>query len=95
MFLDKLSRKRLCNDSVTSFLFTIRPTRMPLLCKQPLAHVTQLKSQTQQMVADIWRLVYELCSPAMDELGLLEALRAHVAQMSGNNGSSSLLQWIK
>jgi signal transduction histidine kinase len=49
-------------------------------------HVKQLKSQTQQMVADIRRLVYELRPPALDELGLLEALRAHVAQMSGANG---------
>ncbi len=45
--------------------------------------VEELKSQTQQMVADIRRLVYELRPPALDELGLLEALRAHVAQMSG------------
>ena len=49
-------------------------------------HVKQLKSQTQQMVADIRRLVYELRPPALDELGLLEALRSHVAQMSGVNG---------
>jgi signal transduction histidine kinase len=49
-------------------------------------HVTQLKRQTQQMVADIRRLVYELRPPALDELGLLEALRAHVAQMSGTSG---------
>jgi len=48
--------------------------------------VEQLKSQTQQMVANIRRLVYELRPPALDELGLLEALRAHVAQMSGTNG---------
>jgi signal transduction histidine kinase len=48
-------------------------------------HVKQLKSQTQQMVADIRRLVYELRPPALDELGLLEALRAHVAQMNGAN----------
>lgn len=51
-----------------------------------VAHVTQLKSQTQQMVADIRRLVYELRPPALDELGLLKALRAHVAQMSATNG---------
>ena len=44
-------------------------------------HVKQLKSQTQQMVADIRRLVYELRPPALDELGLLEALRSHVAQL--------------
>lgn len=49
-------------------------------------HVKQLKNQTQQMVTDIRRLVYELRPPALDELGLLEALRAHVAQMSGANG---------
>lgn len=46
-----------------------------------------LKEQTQQMVADIRRLVYELRPPALDELGLLEALRSHVAQLSGTNGS--------
>jgi len=44
-------------------------------------HVQQLKSQTQIMVADIRRLVYELRPPALDELGLVEALQAHVAQM--------------
>lgn len=49
--------------------------------------VKVLKSQTQQMVADIRRLVYELRPPALDELGLLEALRAHVTQMSATNGS--------
>ena len=47
--------------------------------------VTQLKGQTQQMVADIRRLVYALRPPALDELGLLEALRAHVAQMDEAN----------
>jgi signal transduction histidine kinase len=46
-----------------------------------------LKGQTQQMVADIRRLVYELRPPALDELGLLEALRAHVAQLSGTSNS--------
>lgn len=49
--------------------------------------VKQLKSQTQQMVADIRRLVYELRPPALDELGLLEALRAHVAQTGEVNGN--------
>jgi signal transduction histidine kinase len=59
-----------------------------LIAGPPVAveHVKQLKSQTQQMVADIRRLVYELRPPALDELGLLEALRAHVAQMSSANG---------
>jgi signal transduction histidine kinase len=64
-------------------------TVLELLSDDPAAaveHVKLLKSQTQQMVADIRRLVYELRPPALDELGLLEALRAHVAQMSGANG---------
>ena len=39
-------------------------------------YVKELKEQTRQMVADIRRLVYELRPPALDELGLLEALRA-------------------
>ena len=51
------------------------------------AHVSKLKGQTQQMVADIRRLVYELRPPALDELGLLEALRAHVAQMGETHDS--------
>ena len=38
------------------------------------------------MVADIRRLVYELRPPALDELGLLEALQSHVVQMKGING---------
>ena len=38
------------------------------------------------MVADIRRLVYELRPPALDELGLLEALRSHLAQMRDMNG---------
>ena len=62
---------------------------LDLLVDDPNAagqQVKQLKSQTQQMVVDIRRLVYELRPPALDELGLLEALRAHVAQMSGANG---------
>lgn len=66
---------------------------LDMLTSDPSAagqHVTQLKAQTQQMVADIRRLVYELRPPALDELGLLEALRSHVAQMSGTNGRLSI-----
>jgi signal transduction histidine kinase len=64
-------------------------TVLDLLAADPDAagqQVKQLKQQTQHMVADIRRLVYELRPPALDELGLLEALRAHVAQMSSANG---------
>ena len=62
---------------------------LDLLTDDPQAaaqQVEQLKNQTQHMVADIRRLVYELRPPALDELGVVEALRAHVAQMSGTNG---------
>lgn len=40
--------------------------------------LTELKSQTQEALADIRRLVYALRPPALDELGLLGALRALV-----------------
>ena len=42
--------------------------------------VASLKEQNQQLVAEIRRLVYELRPPALDELGVAGALRAHVAQ---------------
>ncbi len=38
--------------------------------------LTELKGQTQEALADIRRLVYALRPPALDELGLLGALRA-------------------
>lgn len=41
-----------------------------------------LKSRNQSLVGDIRRLVYELRPPALDELGLLGALRAHWAQIN-------------
>lgn len=44
--------------------------------------VQRLKSQNQETVADIRRLVYELRPPALDELGLAGALQAHVAQLN-------------
>ena len=42
-----------------------------------------LKTQSQETVSDIRRLVYELRPPALDELGLVGALQAHVAQLNG------------
>lgn len=44
------------------------------------ALVMGLKDQNRQLVADIRRLVYELRPPALDELGIASALRAHVTQ---------------
>lgn len=46
----------------------------------------ELKTQTQSTVADIRRIVYELRPPALDDLGLIGALRAHLAQYDGVNG---------
>lgn len=47
------------------------------------ALLVDIKTQTQGIVANIRRLVYELRPPALDELGLVSALRAHVGQYSG------------
>jgi len=54
---------------------------LDLLETDPLAAQTvliDLKTQMQSTVADIRRLVYELRPPALDELGLVSALREHV-----------------
>jgi signal transduction histidine kinase len=40
----------------------------------------ELKTQMQATVADIRRLVYELRPPALDELGLVSAVREHVTR---------------
>lgn len=45
-----------------------------------------IKTQTQNTVADIRRIVYELRPPALDDLGLVGALRAHLAQYNTVNG---------
>ncbi|MBK9710633.1 MAG: sensor histidine kinase [Kouleothrix sp.] len=42
--------------------------------------LAELKTQTQTAVADIRRLVYELRPPALDELGLVGALREQARQ---------------
>src|SRR4051812_1932768 len=42
----------------------------------------ELKAQTQATVADIRRLVYELRPPALDDLGLVAAVQAHLGQQS-------------
>lgn len=47
-----------------------------------------IKKQMQATVGDIRRIVYELRPPALDDLGLVGALRAHLAQADGLNGLS-------
>ena len=60
-----------------------------LLAQNPAAAdalLSELKAQTQAIIADIRRLVYDLRPPALDELGLLSALREHAAHYSQFNG---------
>ena len=60
-----------------------------LLVQNPAAAdalLSELKAQTQAIIADIRRLVYDLRPPALDELGLLSALREHAAHYSQFNG---------
>jgi signal transduction histidine kinase len=49
-----------------------------------------LKTQTQDTVADIRRLVHALRPPALDELGLVGALRAHTSQIGRTNGGPQI-----
>ncbi|MDP9354836.1 MAG: sensor histidine kinase [Chloroflexota bacterium] len=42
--------------------------------------LTNLKAQTQEAVADVRRVVYALRLPALDELGLVGAIREHAAR---------------
>jgi signal transduction histidine kinase len=48
--------------------------------------LTDLKAQSQSTVADIRRVIYELRPPALDELGVVAALRAHVGQYNSVDG---------
>lgn len=48
--------------------------------------IEALKDQTKETVADIRRLVYQLRPPALDELGLVDALRAHLESSNHARG---------
>ena len=48
--------------------------------------LVDLKAQVQAAIADIRRLVYELRPPALDELGLVGALREHAVSHSTADG---------
>ena len=50
------------------------------------ALLVALKAETQAAIADIRRLVYALRPPALDELGLVGALREHAASHSTPDG---------
>lgn len=49
-----------------------------------------LKAQTQQAIADIRALVYDLRPPALDELGLVAAVREHAGRCSNGTGGKRL-----
>jgi signal transduction histidine kinase len=51
-----------------------------------VALLDDLKSQVKATIADIRRLVYALRPPALDEYGLVTALREHALQYNGANG---------
>lgn len=58
-----------------------------LLAHNPAAAdrlLVELKAQTQAAIGDIRRLVYDLRPPALDELGLVSALRQYAARNSVN-----------
>jgi signal transduction histidine kinase len=59
---------------------------LDLVEKDPAAArslLLDMKSQTQDTVTRIRRLVYDLRPPALDDLGLAGALQAHIYQMEG------------
>ncbi|HVM14230.1 MAG TPA: histidine kinase, partial [Egibacteraceae bacterium] len=45
--------------------------------------LAELCADTQQAIADVRRLVYDLRPPALDELGLVPAIRQHAATLDG------------
>ncbi len=49
------------------------------------AILIELKGQTQQAIADVRRVAYDLRPPALDELGLASALREYTARMENEN----------
>jgi signal transduction histidine kinase len=58
-----------------------------LVESEPMAAIrtlTEVKDRTQAIVADIRRMVYALRPPALDELGLVGALNAHLQSLPAN-----------
>lgn len=54
------------------------------------AMLTSLKTQMQEAVADVRRLVYALRPPTLDEFGLVQALREYAARYRVLEGGSSV-----
>jgi signal transduction histidine kinase len=53
---------------------------------------TELKAQMQEALADIRRIAYDLRPPALDELGLVGALKAHIASHNQIQGLQITLE---
>ena len=87
-------RRRLRRDlhdglgsALTSVMFKLDATD-ELLERDPArarALLTEVRTQTQESITDIRRLVYNLRPPILDEWGLIAALREHVAQYALQN----------
>jgi two-component system, NarL family, sensor kinase len=71
-------------DAARNLLTQNSPALDPLLC--------ELKAQTQATIADIRRLVYDLRPPALDELGLVSALREQIVQYSRVSGVQMVIE---
>ena len=59
---------------------------------EAIALLQGLKGQVRSTLADIRRLVYALRPPALDELGLLAAVREHAAQVAGGSDLQVLVE---
>jgi signal transduction histidine kinase len=53
--------------------------------------LTDVKAQSQKLVTDVRRLVYELRPPALDEIGLVGALSSAVAQLRATEKGLNIL----
>ncbi len=51
-----------------------------------VALLGDLKGRVKTTIADVRRLVYALRPPALDEFGLVSAVREHAAQLNGSDG---------
>jgi len=68
-------------------------TAMDLIHEKPEAAIAQLQelySQTQEIVAEIRRLVHQLRPPALDDLGLVGAVEAHIQHSRRQDRSPSI-----
>jgi signal transduction histidine kinase len=59
---------------------------VPYTPEAAVTELGQLKTQVKTTVAEIRRLVYALRPPVLDELGLLSAIREHLAQLDQPDG---------